>query len=381
MIKVDQMENPKKIIIFANTLWFIEKFKFELISSLKDKSNVECLYLRNGPIIDQKKINFLKERNVKFKNLNLKYFLLRVFKNLSINSIKKEKEELRNIIVFNIGPIILSIIIFHRFTKQTIIVLEGLGRVFSSKLLKYRLLKRIITFIYKFIFSKCKYVLTLNYADANFLARMNIAPLSKIKTIPGTGIDTSYFKNQKRKLNSSPKFIDYIARIIPEKGIYDFIYMREYIRRYHKNIEENYQFRIITPQSDIDKFAKNEENFFKFSGINFKPYLTNPIDYYKDSKVIIMPTSYGEGLSRLLLESLYLEIPVLVTRNQGTEEILPYDYKYFIISQNPSILASQLLEMLEDGEYLKKTLFKQKNIIENFYSTQKSIEVFETFLN
>lgn len=374
------MKKQKKTIIFANTLWFLEKFKFELISSLNENNNIECLYLRNGPIINQQKITYLKERNVNFKKLNAKYIILKIFSNLSQDNLKKEKKELRNILVFNIGPVILSLLIFRKF-KQQIIVLEGLGRVFSSKLLRYRLLKRIIKLIYKFIFSRCKYVVTLNYSDARYLAKKNIAPISKIKTIPGTGIDINYFKNQEKNSNNSPKFIDYIARILPEKGFYDFIYMREYIRRYHKKIEENYQFRIITPQSDIDHFAKNEPNFFKYGGINFKPYVTNPIEYYKDSKVIIMPTTYGEGLSRLLLESLYLEIPVLVTRNQGTEEILPYNYKYFIISQNPSTLASQLLELLKDEEYLKKTLSKQKTIIENSYSTQKSIEFFEMLLN
>ena len=381
MIKVNKIKNQKKIIIFANTLWFLEKFKFELISSLKEHNDIECLYLRNGPIINHEKITYLKERNVNFKKLNSKYIILKILSNLSPYNLKKEKKELRNILVFNIGPIIISLVIFQKFKKQTIIVLEGLGRVFSSKLLRYRLLKRIIKFIYRFIFSKCKYVLTLNYSDANYLAKMNIAPISKIKTIPGTGIDINYFKNQEKFLNRSPKYIDYIARILPEKGFYDFIYMREYIRRYHKRIEENYQFRIITPQADIDHIAQKDSNFFKNCKISFKPYVTNPIEYYKDSKVIVMPTTYGEGLSRLLLESVYLGIPVLVTRNQGTEEILPYNYKYFTISKNPSILASQLIELLEDENYIKNALFKQKLVIEKFYSTQKSIEVVENLLN
>ena len=37
------------IILFANTIWFLEKFKYSLIYSLTDSFNIKCLYLRNGP--------------------------------------------------------------------------------------------------------------------------------------------------------------------------------------------------------------------------------------------------------------------------------------------------------------------------------------------
>ena len=82
-----------------------------------------------------------------------------------------------------------------------------------------------------------------------------------------------------------------------------------------------------------------------------------------------------------MLEAIYLGIPLLVSRNQGTEEILPFNYKYFTISKNPSVLVSQLIELLKDSEYIKNTFLNQRLLIEEFYSTKKSIEVFSQFLN
>ncbi len=195
----------KKIIIFANTLWFLEKFKFGLISYLLLKNKVQCLYLRNGPIVDEKKINSLKNKNVEFIKVNYIFIFRKVIKNFNLSISKNEEDNLRNIIVFTIGPILLSSIIFNPLLKKTIIVLEGLGRVFSSRLIYYRLLKRVVQIVYKLIFSKCKYVLTLNYYDAAYLAEMNIAPISKINTIPGTGVDTDYLKKAEENLLKSPK--------------------------------------------------------------------------------------------------------------------------------------------------------------------------------
>ena len=109
---------------------------------------------------------------------------------------------------------------------------------------------------------------------------MNIAPISKINTIPGTGVDIDYLKNAEENFIKSPKFIDFIARTLPEKGFYDFIYMREYLIRYNKNIADKYQFRIITPKSDIDLLVNKDKNFVKNSGILIKPYLSDPFKYF-----------------------------------------------------------------------------------------------------
>tara|TARA_Y100001978_G_C23699317_1_gene439727 strand:- start:2421 stop:3542 length:1122 start_codon:yes stop_codon:yes gene_type:complete len=370
-----------KIIIFANTIWFLDKFKYELIESLSKTNIIECLYLRIGPFIDIKRKKVLEKKGINFKKVDLKFIINQLFNNLNSKKIKNERIFIRNIIVFTIGPILISSVIFAPFNEKIIIVLEGLGRVFSSRLIFYRFLKRFVQKIYKIIFSKCKYVLTLNYSDAAYLAEMNIAPISKINTIPGTGIDINYLKDSQKRFDKTPKYIDFIARSLPEKGFYDFIYMREYLLRHNKKLADNNPFRIITPSSDIDLLIKRETDFVKKSGIIIKPYISNPLEYYRESKVIILPTSYGEGISRVVLESIYLSIPLLVSRNQGTEEILPINYKYFTISKNPSVLIGQLIEILNDNEYIEKIFKKQKLIIEKFYSTTNSIKVFESFLN
>ena len=65
--------------------------------------------------------------------------------------------------------------------------------------------------------------------------------------------------------------------------------------------------------------TNSEIEYLHDIGIEIHPYLAEPYEYYKESKVIIIPTTYGEGLSRVLLESLYLSIPILVSN--GTEEL------------------------------------------------------------
>ena len=128
------MEDRKKIIFFANTLWFLEKFKYELIQELSRNYIVICIYLREGGIYKKDRIKELKDiHQVSFFSLRdfLKDYYFK--KTLSLVRFKFNNHSLKKIIIFNIGPIILSSLLSKSNKKKTVYVLEGMGRVFSSK--------------------------------------------------------------------------------------------------------------------------------------------------------------------------------------------------------------------------------------------------------
>ena len=58
----------RKVLLFANTLWFINRFKSSLILDLlKRDYEVNVIYFRKGPIKDFKKIN-LNNYSIKIEN-------------------------------------------------------------------------------------------------------------------------------------------------------------------------------------------------------------------------------------------------------------------------------------------------------------------------
>ncbi len=373
----------KKIIIFANTLWFLEKFKFELIENLSNNYFIDCIFLRKGTSLDQKKIEFLQSKGVTFKKLTLLLSLKYIFKNFYtlISFQIKPHTTISNVIVFTIGPIVISSMIFWNLHNSTIIVLEGLGRVFSSHLIIFRFFKRLLLIFYKIYFKRCKYIVTLNYSDSTYLSELGIVSKIKIKTIPGTGLNTKFFDSLKIYKDKEPKYVDFIARLLPDKGFDLYINTKLYLNKFHPKFSKINPFRIITPQTDLDKISPSEKKFITSLGIELKPYLSNQLKYLKNSKAILLPTKYGEGLSRVVMESIYLGIPMLVTRNQGTEEVLPYDYKYFIKSFNPSTISKQLIEMVNDKLYFKDIYSFQKEFLKNNYSADSSTKSFLSLIN
>ena len=65
-----------------------------------------------------------------------------------------------------------------------------------------------------------------------------------------------------------------------------------------------------------------------------RPYTTNPIDYYSVSSAIVLPSMYGEGLSRVALETSFLGLPIIGFINRGLEEV--------VINGKNGILTSNL---------------------------------------
>ena len=228
----DDFKIKKKIIIFANTIWFLDKFKYELIEKLLNNYLIECLYLRNGPTFDTKRIDSLISRGVIFSRFSFRYLLKYVFQSFN-PYLKIKKFKLYRLIVFTISPILLSSIFFFNLRSSTIIVLEGLGRIFSSRLIVFRILKKAILIFYKFLFKKCKNIVTLNYSDSTFLTELGVVPINKINVIPGTGINTEHLDRINTYDYKEKKYIDYIARAIPDKGFNIFC-----IAGYKKEIDD-----------------------------------------------------------------------------------------------------------------------------------------------
>ena len=317
-----------ELVIFANTLWFIINFKKSLIEELLKRGySVKIIYLRIGPVFN------LDDEFINKKNLYVQtfiYFCLDMFKN-EILSIRHNRR--RILLAFTISPIILSSLpLFYGYEKYA--TLEGLGRVFTSKYIIFRILRRFVERIYKFLFSRVyKSVFVLNHVDFSYLLENNVIPISKINVIPGTGINQKIFNpsnlyslrikkgiiDEDLILKKTDMFITYIGRITVDKGFYRFL--SSALSLIDDPKYENLKFRIVSPSKDIELLSKDLKNFLKKKHFVVEKYQKDPLSYYSSALIVVLPTTYGEGLSRVALESGLLGIPVAAMNNRGISSL------------------------------------------------------------
>lgn len=167
-------KNKSQIILFANTLWFLMIFKNDLIQKLSFKYQITCYFLKYGDLDNYSIEKQLKNTNNSIKYIKVSFWILikEFWYSLLIKcGLKKKGKERSKILIFTIVPIFLSPIIFFSNQSSLIYVLEGLGRVFSSRRIIFRILKRVVEFIYRIIFKRAASVVVLNSVDAAYLTK------------------------------------------------------------------------------------------------------------------------------------------------------------------------------------------------------------------
>ena len=383
-----------KVLIFANTLWFINNFKTPLLDQLiQNNYDVEIIYLRLGPKISDRQRKYLIRNSLSINSFSK--YILKYFINL-ITFRKTNKPYI--LFSFTIGPIFLSIMPPF-FNINRFATLEGLGRVFSSRAIIYRILKRLIKISYKFIFKKFyKGIFVLNYSDYAYLLENRIASISKLFIIPGTGIDSKIYNPEtlyKKRLelglindDYNKKFVDkffitFMGRLTSDKGFYRFLAAITYLIN-----DDNYKdlrFRVVAPKNDLSHLDFDLKKYLINNNVQIEEYSTSPIDFYANAKIIVIPSTYGEGLSRVALEAGFLGVPIAAVQNRGlaslfidgilgetTTDTEPYGI---------SILIKKILDNYEDYSELPIHIFNNlRKKYDNTVSANSVINALELIL-
>lgn len=227
-----------------------------------------------------------------------------------------------------------------------------------------------ITFVHKFLLKKL-----YNYADCilaqtpemreQVLKFYNVDS-SKVKVLYNP-LDVDYLnKSIQNKSNPfDPEFVNFVAigRLTKQKNFDWLIKNFQYI----KANSENYRLYIVGDGPDRLKLEKLVEK----KGLSHSVFLlgekSNPYIYMKYADLLVS-TSQWEGLPNVILESIYLNTPVVATETSGyLHEIIKYPVNGAIIFQNNN---NQLVNRI--GEH--KNYKIDKSLIGAHYADNNWIE-------
>ena len=181
-----------KILLFANTSWFLHHYRGNFARFLKhrdwevvllcpddeytaffEKEGFRCVFLE----MQQHGTNLKNE----FQTLQQIY---RIY--------KKERPDIAH--HFTIKPILYgSFSAWLLGIRNTINTISGLGYVFSESFQKSRLLKTVILQAYRFMLHR-GITIFLNHQDQEYFLSRNLVRKEQAKLIMGDGIDTQYFE-------------------------------------------------------------------------------------------------------------------------------------------------------------------------------------------
>jgi galacturonosyltransferase len=321
-----------RVLVISNEHNSTYNFRRELIETLL-KDNEVFLVMKYGDKADK-----FVEMGCCFVNVDFDARTTNIFKDIKLiltfnKIIKKIKPDI--ILTFTIKPNVYAGLI-ARFRKIPYVAnITGLGTAVETK----SLINKITMFLYKISMKKANSIFFQNQANYELFRNENIIK-GDYKIIPGSGVNLSHFKLLLYPNDGITRFL-FIARIMKEKGIYEYLKAAEEIKKKYKNVE----FYVLGEVYEEYKNLLNE--YIKKEVIIYPGRVEDVREYHKISSCTVHPTYYPEGMSNVLLESLACGRPIITTLRPGTEEILDDGINgYSIKAKNPIDLVAVIEKFL-----------------------------------
>ena len=340
----------KKIIIFTNTDWHFYDHLLPIALEAKN-SGYEVKILTN-----------ISKYKDKIEQHNLPVIPIRIRRN-SINPfsdaillakliivLNKEKPDILH--NFTIKPIIYGSIgsLLCRVPK-IINNFLGMGLIFINDSFFIKLVRTIIVKIISII-SRYKNILFIvqNNDDLILLKNLNIAPKNSIIKQCSVGIDTRKFPLLPQP--SGKIIFALVARMIVDKGIYEFIFAAKILKQ--KNIDAEFW---LVGEPDKDNKQSIElsilENYHTQGYIKYLGYQENIEEIWRKAHVAVLP-SYREGLSRSLLEAGSYGKPIITTDAPGGRELIQNKKNGLLVQVKNTEDLAYAMELLTKDHILRK---------------------------
>ncbi|WP_169753255.1 glycosyltransferase family 4 protein [Campylobacter mucosalis] len=364
-----------KIFIIGSIASMMINFRRELILELVSQNHeVYCL----TSDYDEKSKEIIRS----FGAIPLDYDLnakgLNPFKDIkaTINLIKLLKHHKPDIVFsFFVKPVIFGTIA-AKFAgvKRKVGMIEGLGNAFTPLLnerqkIKTNLIKSVQILLYKFSLPLLDRLILLNNDDkADLIDRYKIN-LKSLEILGPIGVDLIKFSHQ-RPLLEPVSFI-FIARLLAQKGIFEYINAAKIIKERYPNVkfyvygdaDENNPFSI--KKDELEEYIKNDIIIYR-GGVN------DIEEKIKNTSVFVLPSYYREGFPRSTQEAMAIGRAVITTNVPGCKDSIKDGVNGFLIPPfDVKILADKMEIFIKNPDLIEKMGKESRAIAENNFDVFK----------
>ena len=253
-------------------------------------------------------------------------------------------------VVFTVHAILLCGAPLRLYRRRTVYFITGMGTVFGSDDLRFRLARLVVTCMFRYCFSASNaLVVTQNTEDLEILVReVGIAP-EKITCVPGCGADPEEFPFFKHFVPKPRKVILVPARILPDKGIPEAIAASSLLTR--RGVQHEMWFSGGIDYGNPRAIGEDELRAMaqKSPDVRFIGWQEHIRPVLEQCDVVCYPTFYREGLPKALVEASACGRPIVTTDTIGPREIVRHEHNGLVVPvRDPAALADALERLLRD---------------------------------
>lgn len=282
--------------------------KFEVMEEMGLRKNHEFIY--DNPPIDRRGTNVANDGKLMLHYRNLfKMYAPAV------------------ILTYTAKPNVYASLVAHQLHIPVINNVTGLGSVVNESGLK----QKIILWLFRKAYRGSACIMFQNNTNMQLAKKLGWIK-GDYELIPGSGVALDRFPVQDYPeggdgIEGEPIIFNYIGRILHDKGVDDYIEAAKRIKGRYPKTEFN-MLGFIEPtenhyKADLDELENRGIVCYRGSQKDVRPWI-------KRAHAIIHPSTYGEGMSNVLLENASSGRLIITTDNPGCIETVDNGISGFV---------------------------------------------------
>ncbi|MGF1705995.1 glycosyltransferase family 4 protein [Enterovibrio baiacu] len=364
----------KKILFIVNVDWY---FKLHWIDRVRYFQSIGYEVTILTSFTSQKHVEDIEAMGISCLRMTLRRKSINIFGEILswweiYRTIKNVNPDMIHSIT--IKPNLYSGIINKFFFKKPIVYsITGLGLIFSSSRKKFAIIRRVVTYLYRFISTGYSHYIFENEEDRRKFELLAILKNGNGTLVKGAGINLELYSPSR----SSPPLRGVIlfgARLLEDKGLRSLVDAVRLLRDQGIDVTLNVagildeDAHLAIPLSQILDWERKGD-------INWLGNVDNMPVVIAESDIVCLPTTYGEGVPRILIEAASCQRAIVASDVAGCREIVfPEINGYLTPPNDPISLSVSLKKLLTDNNKVVSFGIEGRKIVENDFSQEMVFE-------
>ena len=235
--------------------------------------------------------------------------------------------------------------------------LAGLGYVFSNNSIKAHLLRPLVRSLLRWSLNNFRSRLILqNPDDVKAFKLAAIVDESRVHLIKSSGVDTHRFQPTfDTNVLGQPTRVLLAARLLWDKGIAEYVQAARRLRgaglaiRFLLAGAPDHGNPASLRQDELDAWAT--EGVIEVLG-----HVDNMPALLANTDIMVLPSYYGEGVPRSLIEAAACGLPIVTTDSHGCREVVTDGVNGFLIPVRNSEALAEAIQRLHENPEMRSEL-------------------------
>ena len=343
-----------KLVLFANTEWYLWNFRRSLAVALKDAGHDVLLISPDGPYGE------------KLRGLGLRWQPLPMDRR-SLNPLREARLLLHLVGLFRrerpalVHGLTIKSAVYGSLAARLACVparvnaVAGMGYVFISDSLKARVLRPLVRTLLKLALGGRNARLILqNPDDVQLFARAGLVDALQVRLIPGSGVDCSRFLPDSERVPDARLRVLLPARLLWDKGLAEYVQAARLLHAEGRPID----FLLAGDPDPGNPAAVPEADVREWVGQGLVQWLGHVDDMpalLRSVDVVALP-SYREGLPKGLIEAAASGCALVTTDVPGCREVVTHEVDGLLVPLRDGAALAKAIACLHDDPALRLRL-------------------------